>query len=477
MATNIKELIAGIEVELEASVKREQKARREVEVILASAQQEGRSNLTEDEDARTEELFSQIELAKSQQDGIKRKLANARRVEAEEAEAEVRLQDIQPTSAKRSAKPKYDEVFRVGEEERAYNKGVDPTGRQFLSDVCRQYLFGDVGAQTRLARHMQEERVERGPYLERANDTTANFSGLTVPQYLTDMVAPATAGMKPFADLCTNQHQLPVNGMSVNISKITTPSQAGLQPTGELNNLPSQTAQDTLLTIPVQTAGGYVNVSRQAIDRGTGIDDVILQDLFKRYYTDMDNQLLNQASTGLTNIAQSTAATTGTTGPGVYSALMGAMARLEATLLGYGTPTHVVFNPRRWYWLASQMASTWPIIAFQQPSVPENQIGAANANGYGSNIRGVLPNGLGVVVDANVTTTVSGTQDEIYVVAKDECHLWTDSNQPAFIRAEQPNAPQLGVLLVVYGYYAYTFNRYTNAQQKVTSTSFTAPTF
>jgi hypothetical protein len=81
------------------------------------------------------------------------------------------------------------------------------------------------------------------------------------------------------------------------------------------------------------------------------------------------------------------------------------------------------------------------------------------------------------VVDANVTITNGGTQDVIYVTSQDECHLWTDPNQPAFIRAEQPNSPQLGVLLVVYGYYAYTFNRYTAAQQMVTSASFTAPTF
>jgi hypothetical protein len=338
-------------------------------------------------------------------------------------------------------------------------------------------MFADVGATTRLAKHMQEERVERPQYLQRASDSTAQFSGLTVPQYLTDMVAPAVANMKPFVDLCTNQHTLPADGMSVNISKITTPTQAGLQPTGENNTLVSQAAQDTLLTIPVQTAGGFVNVSRQAIDRGTGIDEVILQDLYKRYYTDMDNQLLNQATTGLTNIAQATAATTGTTAPGVISAIVGAMSRMEATLLGYGVPSHVVMNPRRWYWLQSQFNSTFPAINFASTPVPFNQVGTAENNPYGSNIRGYLPNGLAVVADNNVTTSATGSTDEVYVVSRDECHLWTDPNQPAYIRAEQPNATSLGVLLVVYGYYAYTFNRYTNAMQKITSTAFTARSF
>jgi hypothetical protein len=324
---------------------------------------------------------------------------------------------------------------------------------------------------------MAEERVERAQYLERASDSTASFTGLTVPQYLTDMVAPAVANMKPFVDLGTNQHQLPAAGMSVNISKVTTPTQAGLQPTGENSTLLSQAASDTLLTIPVQTAGGWVNVSRQAIDRGTGIDDVLLQDLFKRYYTDQDNQLINQTTTGLLAISQSTATNATVDGPHTYSGIMGAASRVETTLLGYGQATHCVMHPRRWYWLASQMASTWPIVAFQRPSVPFNQIGTANDNGYGSQIRGTLPNGLDVIVDANVPTTTGSSQDVIFVTSKDECHLWTDPNQPAFIRAEQPNATSLGVLLVLYGYYAYTFNRYTNAQQVLTNTGYTAPTF
>lgn len=472
---NLQELRAQTEVELEAAQMRQKRAKAEIQLILDTARQEGRAALSEEETARSDKLFENIDLAKVQEAGIKDKLARVSQLETEDREADKRASEVTPTGARTAAQRTAS--VSVGREERTYHRGNDPTGVNFLGDICRQYLYNDVQANTRLAAHMNEERVERGMYLQRASDSTANFTGLTVPQYLTDMVAPAVANMKPFADLGTNQHQLPPAGMSVNISKITTPTQAGLQPTGENNALVSQAAADTLLTIPVQTAGGWVNVSRQAIDRGTGIDDVLMQDLFKRYYTDLDNQLLNQATTGLLNIAQSTAATTGTTGPGVYSAVMGAASRTETTLLGFGQATHAVMHPRRWYWLAAQMASTWPLIAFQRPSVPFNQVGSASDAGYGSQVRGTLPNGLDVIVDANVTTSNGASQDVIFTTSRDECHLWTDPAQPAFIRAEQPNATSLGVLLVVYGYYAYTFNRYTNAQQMITSTAFTAPTF
>jgi hypothetical protein len=72
-----------------------------------------------------------------------------------------------------------------------------------------------------------------------------------------------------------------------------------------------------------------------------------------------------------------------------------------------------------------------------------------------------------VVVDNNLSTTVgAGTEDEIFVTASSECHLWEDPAAPVFIRAEQPAAANLGVLLVVYGYFAYTFARYANSVQR-----------
>jgi hypothetical protein len=90
----------------------------------------------------------------------------------------------------------------------------------------------------------------------------------------------------------------------------------------------------------------------------------------------------------------------------------------------------------------------------------------------------VLPNGLSVVVDNNIGTTLgAGTEDEAYVVPARECHLWEDANAPLFIRADQPKAANLGVLLVLYGYFAYTFSRYANAMQKINGTGFIAPVF
>ncbi|MDF5755815.1 hypothetical protein [Spongiactinospora sp. TRM90649] len=472
MGTTIDDLIASIEVEKEAAQKRHAKALKEAELILAKAQQEGRSHLTEEEAERVEELKEARAKAKDDLAGAERKLTEANEVKAAEMERDEQQRAITPTQAR---KPGGNRV-QVISEERTYRKDTDPYGKGFLLDVSRQFLFQDVEASHRLQRHMAEERVERAEYMQRAVGTGA-FAGLTVPQYLTDMYAPATAALRPFADVC-NRHPLPEQGMSVNISRITTASGAALQ-ASENSAVQETNMDDTLLTVNVQTAAGQQTVSRQAIDRGTGIEDVTMQDLFNRVATVLDNTLINQATTGLTNVAQSNTYTDASpTGAELYPKILGAAAGVEAALLAMGRPTHAVMHSRRWYWLSSQMSATWPLINWS--GVPVQAGGTANSgSSYASGPRGVLPSGLEVIVDNNIATNLgSGTnEDELYVVPASECHLWEDPAAPLFIRAEQPAAASLGVLLVAYSYFAYTFGRYTNGMQKVGGTGLVTPVF
>jgi HK97 family phage major capsid protein len=478
MAT-IDDIIAGIEVELEAAKKRRDKTIHQVKTILAQAAQEGRANLTQEEDATTAQLFAERDQAKADIRGIQTKLENAERVKTEERAADDAAREVKPTpaAAKAASKPSYDRVARVGREERTYRPDTDKRGTQFLWDVVRQFLFNDVQAGTRLSQHMAEERVERAEYLTRAVGTGA-FTGLVVPQYLTDMYAPATAALRPFADIC-NKHDLPPDGMTVNISRITTSTGVALQ-TAENTAVQETNADDTLLTENIQTAAGQQTVSRQAIERGTGVDDVLMNDLFRRYATALDANLINQATTGLEAVSVDVAYTaTAPTAAGLYPKILGAIAGAEAALLAQAIPSHAVMHSRRWHWMSSQLVSTWPFI--NQPGiVPQGQTGGANYGaGYNKGIRGVLPNGTLVVVDNNIVTNAGtgSNEDAIYVVADAECHLWEDPNAPVFIRAEQAAAATLGILMVLYGYYAYSFRRYSSAFQSVSGTGLVTPAF
>jgi hypothetical protein len=409
MAT-IDELIASHEVELEAAQKRRDKTTIEIKAILALANQEGRSATSEDEDWRVTELFGIRDKAKADIQGIQHKLETAQRVKAEETEAETAAKEVVRTPAA-DRRPAYDRVARIGQEERTYHKGVDRRGAMFLRDVARQFLYNDVASNERLSRHMAEERVERaGQYMERAaGDTlTSNWTGLVVPQYITDMKAPAIAALRPFANIC-NHHDLPPDGMSVNISRVTTAASVALQST-ELTAVSATSLDDTLLTENVQTAAGQQTLSRQAIDRGTGIEETVMDDLFRRYATTLDSTLLNQATTGMSAVATATAFTTATpafmsatAADSLYGKILGATAGVEAALLAYGFPTHAVMNSRRWHWINSKVSALWPGVS--QPGITVEGTGGLNlAAGYNEGVRGVLPNGLKVIVDNSVGT-------------------------------------------------------------------------
>lgn len=463
-------LIASREASLKALLAQRAAHRAEQDQILASAESEQRTALTDAEQARFEELSTAKRAMDSDIEAAEAALTQLRA----EADADARAAAAAEATTPGAERRRYDEVARVGQEARVYNPDTDKRGKVFLADVTRSFL-GDHDAADRLNRHMSEERVERGQYLQRAVGTSA-FAGLVVPQYLTDLYAPATAALRPFADVC-NKHDLPESGMTVNISRITTATSVALQ-ASQNDNASETDIDDTLLTINVQTAAGRQTLSRQAIERGTGTEEVTLDDLFRRYATTLDSTLITQGTTGLSAVAQATTYTDGSpTAAALWPKILGANANLEAALLGQAVPSHVVMHSRRWNWLQSNVGTSWPFMA--QPGIPTQAGGANYGVGYGAGIRGMLPNGLQVVVDNNIATNLgAGTnEDEIYVVASDECHLWEDANAPMFIRAEQTKAESLGVVLVVYGYFAYTFGRYTNGTSKVSGTGLVSPSF
>jgi HK97 family phage major capsid protein len=375
--------------------------------------------------------------------------------------------------------PAYDQVHRVGQEERTYRPDQDRRGAHFEQDVAAAFL-GDYEAQGRLARHMQEERTERGDRLradgqqQRAVGTGA-FAGLVVPQYLTDLYAPAAVARRPFADAC-RPHDLPAQGMTVNLSRITTGSSTALQT--ENANVSETDMDDTLLTFNVHTNAGQQTLSRQSIERGAGIEPVVLDDLFRRYGTTLDSTLLNQATTGLSAAATAVAYTDADpTAAELYPKVIEGLAGVEAALLDQASGDNIaVMHSRRWYWMQNALSDKWPLIS--QPGVVTQTLGANYATTYGSGVRGVLPNGTPVIVDNNVATNLgAGTnEDEIYLVDRNECHLWEDPDAPMYIRAEQTKAASLGVLMVVYGYFAYTHQRYAQAR-KIAGTGLVTPTF
>jgi len=391
---------------------------------------------------------------------------------ADEAAAE-RAATITPTETRG---PAYDEVARVGAEERTYNPAKDRRGVGFASDVVAAFQ-GDFGARERISRHTHEETVERGAdqFDLRAVGTGA-FTGIVVPQYLVDAFAGLPRADRPLAD-AMRSHDLPEVGMTVNIGKLTTGTTAAEQ-TSENSAVSETNADDTLLSPAVLTSAGSQTVSRQASERGVGVEDTIIEDLISAQRANLDSIILNKATVGLTNVAAAIAYTDGTpTAAELYPKLLAGPAAVEAAMLNaHPGDVVAVMHSRRWYWLQSQLTSTWPL--FGQPGAGAQTAGQNYAERYGNGFRGILPSGTPVIVDNNIATNLgAGTnEDEIYFVSQAESHIWEDPNAPVLIRAEQTSAKSLGVDLVVYAYFAFLFTRVTHAQ-KVNGTGLVTPTF
>ena len=347
--------------------------------------------------------------------------------------------------------------------------------RSFFSDIYHAQMYGDIAATDRLRSH----RAETG--LENRDGTTGSFAGLVVPQYLTDWAADLARAGRPFADQCT---QLPLgdNGMTLNISRVTTGATAAVQ--AAENDAVSQTdIDDTLLTIDVRTIASGQQLSRQAIERGTGVDALVVADMLGAVNTKLDNQLLNGTGSsgqmlGLTSISGTNGVTytdASPTGAELYSKIVDGIQQVNSNR--YAGADLIVMHPRRLAFLqASVDSSNRPLVVPSQ-NVPSNAMGVGPVAGYGN--VGASIAGVAVVSDANVTTAAgAGTnEDEIYIVRRADMLLFEDPGSPAMVRMDQTAGLNLTVTMVSYQYAAFAGGRYPASVSVISGTGLVTPTF
>lgn len=407
--------------------------------------------------------------------------ARAADIRAEIAEDEAAAQRAAETAAG-AALPEEREITHargsVGREEAVYRQDVDAKGDAFLRDVASAFL-GSTKARERLSRHTDQEfdqRTAAGKPVHERIVASSGMSGWAVPAYLVDEFAP---NAKKGANLVENlrKHPLPESGMTAYLSKITTGTSADEQ-SSEGTTVSETDIDDTLISIPIYTVAGSESVSRQLIDRAPGALDVTVEDLVRSYYSDMDNKAINRASTGLNAAATVLTYTDASpTGLELYAKILQAAAAVEAAKLDQGSELLVLMYNTRWRWLQNQFQSTFPLISGRMAG--PNGMGAVTGGGYGPGIRGYLPSDDPVIVDNNIVNNlgVGTNQDRVYVLDKNEGHVWLDESQPLLIKAEQTQAKKLLVDLVVYGYAATCFTRYSGAVQAIDGTGLVTPAF
>jgi len=415
------------------------------EAIVEAAQSMVRE-LTADED---KEVASALDAVRDLDEQIRRHVElEERAAKAAESRAALRIEEA---------------VTTVKAEPRTYT----PTGEHsFIADAYRAQFNNDYAAQERLARHSREEHVER------RDVTSANFAGLIVPQFLTDLAAPLARAGRPLADR-SRRHQLPASGLTLSISKVTTGTAVAVQTEGAA--VQETNMDDTKLDIDVKTVAGQQNVSRQSIERGTNIDSLVMADLAAAYHTKVDD-LLNVEL--LASAGQSTTYTDDTpTVAELYPKLADAIQKVQTTY--FAGPNAIVMHPRRLAFILAALDTANRPLAVPTSNGPTNAMSTgADSIVYGNS--GYTIMGLPVITDANVSIVQgAGTnQDTIFVGNLQELHLWENgAGEPMMLRFEQPKAAELDVQMIVYGYVAVTANRYPNAWAKISGTGLVTPTF
>jgi HK97 family phage major capsid protein len=345
----------------------------------------------------------------------------------------------------------------------------------FFQDLYNSQYNGDIDASDRIRRHRQEMAVEH------RDGTTANYAGLVVPQYLTELAAELARAGRPFADQCTSL-PLPDSGMTINISRVTTGSSAAAQ--ASENAAVSETdIDDTLLTADVRTIAAGQQVSRQAVERGTGIDSLIAADMMGAVATVLEDQVLNGSGSsgnmlGLSNISgiNSVTYTDGSpTAAECYSKVVDGIQQINSNR--FAGADLIVMHPRRLAWFQSETDSSGRPLVVPTQNVPQNALGTGPVAGYG--VTGASIAGLPVVTSGKISTAAGsgGNEDVIFIVRRGDMLLFEDAGQPAMVRMDQTAGLNLTVTLVAYQYACFIGGRYPASVSMVSGTGLVSPTF
>jgi len=447
---------------LDKLIERRDAVKVEMDAILEAVAAENRTDLTNDESAKVDAL---VEESRSLDSKIEKFKAQAD-ADAKVAEVRAAVADV--------AMPKTTATTKIVSEPRTY---TPDSGNSFIADAFNAQYRNDYSAQDRLARHARENEVER------RDVATGNFAGLVIPQYLVDLAAPFARAGRPTADFATNKHVLPNAGMTLNISRMTTGTSTAVQ--ASENSAVSETdSDDTLLTIDVRTIAGQQDLSKQVIERGTGVDAFVVQDLIRSWHTTLDNQILNGSGAsgqirGLRNTSGVNSVTYTDATPSVedlYPKLADAYQKIQTGV--FMNPTHWIMHPRRLAFLLAAVDQSKRPLVVPTANGPMNAISTgAGSVSYGNSGYSLM--GLPIIADANVITDGgAGTnEDEIYCVTAPELHLWEQPGSPFALTFDATGAGSLTVKSVVYGYSAFSAGRYPAATSVISGTGLAAPSF
>ena len=383
------------------------------------------------------------------------------------ADIEIRNSANAEIAAKVDATPETRAVggARVLSEEPTYHaRGAS----NFLADAMAAEFGGSYDARERIQRYQNEVRIEK------RDSGTSNFAGLVVPQYLVDQFAPLRRAGRPVLDISSNR-PLPAQGMTVNIGRLTTGITSYVQ--ASQNTAPTESSpDDTLLTVNVNTSASMWDLSKQAVMRGTGVEDQLIGDGIRSYHAQLDSLAINGAGTSgehlgilnTTGINATTYTDSTATWAEFFPKLVAAIQDISSNF--YGSATHIVAHPSLiGCWLRALDSTNRPMFNSTAGN-PFNAPGTYDRPGY--DMGGLQILGIPVVADANVPTNLGAGTNQTAVIVGDfrESYIWEENGgSPLYVRFEQPDG-NIAIRTVLFGFSAYTAGKYPTAFSAITGT-------
>jgi len=371
-------------------------------------------------------------------------------------------------------------AFSLGrvDEPATYRRG-GPNG--FFRDV-EAFSKNDPGAASRLQRHAKEVKdsmISRGTWEQYAMTTGAGSGvGFVPPQYLQDEWAAFARAGRPLAD-AIGSRPLPTAGVSFNLPRVTTGATAAVQ-AAEAGAVTDNSQVTDALNLTLSTITAKTDMSRQAFDRSEpGLDEIIGQDLAAAYALQVDSEIINGPGSGgrvkgILTAAAANAISATATAVGIYPKIADAVQRVDT--LRFLPATLAVFHPRRWgQFLGTLDGQSRPLVVPEPVAFNPAAVGGAGqapSQGYVN----YSIQGLPILKDANVPTNLGGStnEDRIIITRKEDLYLF-EGAAPTVRVYEEVLSGTLQVRLQVWGYIAFTAERYVNATFLITG--LTPPTF
>jgi HK97 family phage major capsid protein len=454
-----------------------------------------------DKDPVTDRLMAAREAVIAEGEALLARAAEENRDLSEEEETQ--LTDIKADAEKRSAnlkrlgewnvekdkaaeaRAKYDEILipeqskpelRVTRNEMPYR---EHGGFSFFRDLVAA-KNGELSAMERLHRHnlfMQKLRPEYSDTEQRAgtSGSATSFGSFIPPIWLLDEIALMARTGRVVPNLARDAGE--PQSTSITIPRITTGTAVAIQAT-ENSSIGTTDIVSAQLTRTTSTLGGYEDVSIQSVELSPmQIDRFIFADLVADYNRAVDSQCIigtgaNNQLLGLDTLTGVNAVTytqASPTIPLLYSQVANAIQLVQTAR--FAAPDAILMHPRRWANILAASDTTGRPLVTPYAGMNNPADGVNNAPyGFVGSMQG-----LPVYADANIPTTVGGSQDEIYVARfADMLFMEGALRTEVFRDIGSANAT---VRFRVYAFVNFFCGRFPASVSRITGTGLAAPVF